>query len=364
MTVARDPVMLAARQLLAVLRTPAGADAFALADWDGIVRVARQSRLLGVLDVRLAAHPAVWAAVPAAVRGHLLAARALADHRRQMVALELQAAAAALPAGSTVLLLKGAAYIAQGLMLAQGRLPNDVDLMVPRAELDAAEAALTAAGWQSEVSSAYDQRYYRAWSHELPPMRRRHSPIELDLHHAVTPVTGRLRPDMARMFAEARPLAGSPYRVLHPLDQILHAAVHLMQDSELDSQLRDLVDIDGLVRAHLQAPADWQALWARAQLHGLERPLWYALRYGRRFLHTPVPAGSAPGSPPAAVLRTMDWIVSRTLLPRVPDAGLPADTRCALLLGRIRYHWLRMPPRLLLPHLVRKGWLRWRPRPV
>jgi hypothetical protein len=42
---------------------------------------------------------------------------------------------------------------------------------VPRASLDAAERALVGAVWQMEALDPYDERYYRKWSHELPPMR-------------------------------------------------------------------------------------------------------------------------------------------------------------------------------------------------
>ena len=48
-----------------------------------------------------------------------------------------------------VLLLKGAAYAAAGLPPAAGRLFTDIDLLVPKAQIDATEAALMLAGWNS-----------------------------------------------------------------------------------------------------------------------------------------------------------------------------------------------------------------------
>ena len=146
------------------------------------------------------------------------------------------------------MLLKGAAYIAQDLPLSHGRLPTDVDLMVPRASLDGIEQALKNAGWEFEKNDPYDQHYYRAWSHELPPMIAAGQAMELDLHHTILPPVGRIKPDTARLFADAVPVPGSPFHVLCPQDQLLHAVVHLVYDSDFVGRLRDLLDIDALFR--------------------------------------------------------------------------------------------------------------------
>jgi len=114
----------------------------------------------------------------------------------QMVLREMLAVAKVLePLGIPLIALKGAAYIAQGLRCADGRLPEDLDLMVPRDRLDEAERALVEAGWASQKTDAYDQHYYRAWSHELPPMRFAGHAIELDVHHTILPPVGRVHLD-------------------------------------------------------------------------------------------------------------------------------------------------------------------------
>ncbi len=193
--------------------------------------------------------------------------------------MELRALDEALPGDVRVTLLKGAAYLAQSIPFARGRMPNDVDLLVSHTDIDAVEAALTTAGWVSEVTDAYDQRYYREWSHELPPMRYPGHALEVDLHHTIAPVTSRTRADDALLFANLVALPRSRFFVLDPRDQIIHAAIHLFQDTELDGRLRDLVDIDELIRNHLHDEADWSALLARAERHRASRVLWYALRY-------------------------------------------------------------------------------------
>ncbi|MGL1832476.1 nucleotidyltransferase domain-containing protein [Rhodocyclaceae bacterium SMB388] len=348
----------AAVHLLPLLQAVAHARKMSLADWDSTLRLARQARVLGVLAHRLRNHDEVWAALPQPVTGHLRGSINYAAHRAQMVRMELAALDAALPPDVTVTMLKGAAYQLQGVPIAQGRNPNDVDLLVRREDLDRTEAALSAAGWVSEVKDDYDQRYYREWSHELPPMRYPGHALEVDLHHTIAPVTSRTRADDALLFGGLVALPDSRYRVLDPCDQIIHAAVHLFQDSELDGRLRDLVDVDGLIRFHVRDDATWRRLLERARAHRADRVLWYALHYCRKWLATPVPGAILQAAPSAPAQHAMEWVFSRSGLPHLPDRPQGLGLRTAFMLGRMRYHLLRMPPGLLVRHLVHKAWTR------
>lgn len=343
-------------RLLSMLHDGAAARTLSLADWEPVLRLGRQARLLGLLGHRLASDEALWSALPPQVRGHFRSAINYSACRLQAVRMELRALDPVLPADVRVVLLKGAAYAAQGLGFACGRMPNDVDLLVTRADLDATEAALRAAGWVADDVDAYDERYYREWSHELPPMRKPGHALELDLHHTITPVTSRTRADDALLFAGMVPLAGTRFWVLHPCDQIVHAAIHLFQDTELDGRLRDLVDIDGLIRHHLRSDADWVELLSRVRSHRASRMLWYALHFCAAWLGTPVPAARWPEAPPEAARRAMDWIVPRTCLPRLPDGAPGLERRLAGQIAQLRYHRLRMPTGLLIRHLAHKAW--------
>ncbi len=267
-----------------------------------------------------------------------------------------------MPPDNRVILLKGAAYIAQSIPSSRGRIPNDVDLLVRRADLDAVEAALVAGGWESEVTDTYDQRYYREWSHELPPMRYPGHALEVDLHHTIAPVTSRTRADDALLFADLVALPNSRYFVLDPRDQVIHAAIHLFQDTELDGRLRDLVDIDGLIRHHLRTEADWTALLSRAETHRASRVLWYALHYSRSWLGTPIPDRSWPSAPGALARRGMNWLLAGNFLPRIPDRSPSPGERLAASVAQIRYHLLRMPPNLLMRHFLQRTWMTVRAR--
>jgi hypothetical protein len=146
--------------------------------------------------------------------------------------------------GVPVILLKGAAYVMAGLPPAPGRFFSDIDILVPKATLPAVEAALMLHGWATTHHNAYDQRYYRTWMHELPPMRHATRLSVIDVHHAILPETARLRPDPEKLRDAARPLdPNESVMVLAPTDMVLHSALHLFHDGEFDSGLRDLVDL-------------------------------------------------------------------------------------------------------------------------
>lgn len=327
-----------------------------LADWDETLRLARQARLLGLIANRLKAPGAPWSNLPEAVKGHLRSAINYAAYRRQAVRMELNEIRQALPADRKVVLLKGAAYIAQSLDCAQGRMPNDVDLLVRRDDIGEVEAALRSAGWVSEVVDEYDDHYYREWSHELPPMRFPGHALEVDLHHTIAPVTSRTRADDELLFAGLVSLPDCQYFVLDPRDQIIHAAIHLFQDTELDGRLRDLVDIDGLVRQHLLNTADWAELLRRAERHKATRLLWYALYFARVWLATPVPTPLLMPAPGRFARWGMVWLMERNCLPYLPDRRPTMSERCAGIAGQVRYHLLRMPPALLVRHAMTKAW--------
>lgn len=338
--------------LLPLLRDVNHARRMTLADWDLTLRLARQARLLGTIAHRIAAQTSLWSLVPTEVQGHLCSALVYADQRAKMVWLELGALASVIPSSLPVVLLKGAAYVAEAQAFAAGRLPGDVDIMVPFDRLDEVEHALLGAGWKFESVDDYDQQYYRQWSHELPPMRYPGHALEVDLHHTITPVTSRTRADTHLLFQDARPLAANRYLVLSPADQVVHAVIHLFQDSELDVRLRDLVDIDALLRTYMQTDADWCQLAARAQCHGASGLLAYALRYCGLWLGTPVRDIVAP--PMGLACRGMDWLMSATMLPHDPDAVPGLKRRMGGWAAQARYHRLRMPTGLLIRHLSTK----------
>ena len=90
----------------------------------------------------------------------------------------------------------------------------------------------------------------------------------------------------------------------------------------------------------------------------LGRPLHYALTYCKLFLQTPIPEAIFSrsvglGSQSAMIKNLMDVVVLRSLGSILQDKP-SALSRMSQFAMYVRSHYLRMPMRLLVPHLVRK----------
>lgn len=353
----KPPLSRELQLLLRALSAPLDTD---ITTWERLLRLARMTALHG----RLAAANRDNPTLPAPVRRHLLSAERVCAFNNQMLRAELTELAALCDGSFPVLVVKGGAYALQGQRFARGRFVSDVDLLVPRDHLRAMEQGLRAAGWVPAQLDPYDERYYRDWSHETPPMRFPGRFLEVDLHHAITPVTGSLHFDPAPLFDASVPLADYPFRVLSAEDQVLHACVHRFQDGDLALRVREVVDIDGLVRAAATQDGFWKRLLERAGQLGLQRPLWYGLHFAHAWMETPLAPGALDALPgPSTLSRSlMDRLVLLAMLPHDPDHPPPAPVRLARLAMLARYHLQRMPPSMLVPHLARKAALRLRGR--
>ncbi len=347
------------RCLQSALQRPANIASLPPAEIDFTLRVTRRARLLGRLAADIGRADAL-AQLPRVAIDQLQSAMISTAARARVARWELdriERALAHLP-DVPIVVLKGMGYLLAGTPNAAGRSFNDVDLMVPELQLGEVEKALRAAGWATKELDEYDELYYRLWTHELPPLSHDERGVEVDLHHSILMRTARLKPSSALLFSAARDMPGSRFKVLAPLDMVLHSVVHLFYGGEMDDALRELVDIDDLLR-HFAAiePGFWEQFWPRAKALDLERPAFYALRYARELLGTPVPASvvsaSMAGGPSALVLTLMDRLVPRALFPQHPDAPSRL-TEWARLLLYVRSHWVKMPPLMLVRHLSYK----------
>ncbi|MEN3951488.1 nucleotidyltransferase family protein [Iodidimonas sp. SYSU 1G8] len=330
-------------------------------EWTGVLQRARRRALLGKL-ARYAADAGIGERLPPAVARQFASVTRLCAYQDDHLRAEAFFVMHALHhVGAPVLFLKGAAYALRGLHVARGRVSSDVDILVPRDRLAAVERALGEAGWLGLDLDEYDQRYYREWMHELPPLQHQYRATIMDVHHTILPLTGRIRPDAGAMLRDALPVDVHGYAALVPLpvDMVVHAAVHLFQDGDLAERLRELLDIHELVSEFAQQDAEfWPALARRAELHGAGRPVFHAIDFAQRLFGTSVSDGflnTLSHRPGPLARRVMDLVVPAALVPSHPDR---AATGAALARGLLllRSHWLKMPPGLLARHAAIKGW--------
>ncbi|MGR6330074.1 nucleotidyltransferase domain-containing protein [Sphingomonas sp. XXL09] len=305
-------------------------------DWTGLIATARAEQLVGTLAWRLHGLP-----LPEPVALLLAEARAAAEGARRTALWEAEMARRALaPLGCPVVLLKGTAYVAAGLMAGQGRSIGDLDILVPRGSLDAVEAASLAAGWEWVKPDPYDDAYYRRWMHELPPLIHRERDRMIDVHHTILPLTARITPDAEALVAAAQPLANG-LLVLSAQDMICHAAAHLFADGDLTGGLRNLWDIHCLLT---EFGSD--GLADRAARHGLDVSVRRAARHAAGLFGTDIPGNWRRSD-------ALDPWIRRRLLAR--DGWGRATRPATRFAFYVRSHWLRMPPVMLARHLWTKA---------
>jgi hypothetical protein len=335
-------------------------------DWQTLLAQARSAGLLATLAEHLGDTQDDRAA-PAA-RPHLLGAQWMSAAQRAETLRELRHIRHALARyDGPVVLLKGAAYAAAGLPMSRGRMYSDTDLLVPRERLGEVESLLMQHGWLGTHDNAYDQRYYRRWMHELPPMEHVHRRTVIDVHHNIVPLTAAVKVNAELLFGQARPVSpGDRLAVLAPADMVLHSMTHLVRNEEFSRGLRDLYDIDSLLR-HFGAQHHefWTEILARSRSLGLERVLYHGLSNARSILATPVPPdvwaeAHAAGAPPAPLAALMGRLWAAVLQPPHPSARDPLASAAGAAMY-VRAHWLRMPPHLLVWHLANKAF---RPAPA
>lgn len=349
--------------LIKALISPKSVVQFSIADWELCIRQARSSQLLVRLAITLREN-SLENAIPRPVLKHLVAAVVHYEHLRNAVRNEVAYLLEALNSIDVPLvLLKGAAYELGGLRPARCRMFNDIDMLVPKARIEEVELSLLLHGWAGMQQDAYDDRYYRTWMHEIPPLRHLTRLSVVDVHHNIVPDTGSIQVAPDKLLKSIRSCPSNPdIFVLSNQDMILHSAVHLFNDGEFDHGLRDLLDIRDLIHESICTENEWNLLISRAEELGLEKPLLYALRYLNILFDEPVQpyldklSKQAPGNPQCYV---MDFLFLRGLQ---PDHSSCNDT--PTLIARfslyLRGHALRMPLHLLLPHLVRKSLMRLR----
>jgi hypothetical protein len=332
--------MSGAALLLRALRDPGSVGD---CDWTALISAARAEQLLGSLAVRMEGR-----APPPRAAAIFADARREAAHQRTQALWEAEMARRALaPLGVPVILLKGTAFHAAGLEASRGRSVGDLDILVPRDSLTAVEVALLGAGWERmKPAGGYDDAYYRRWMHELPPLIHRSRDRMIDVHHTILPPTARPTPDAEALIADSVAL-DSGLRVLAPADMVVHAAAHLLADGDLAGGLRNLWDIDRLLREFAAAdPGFWEALDARATRHQLRAPVRRAARLAQHLYGTPIPPGWRARNVADALFRAR--LLARN--------GWGQERRRLLRFGfYVRSHWLRMPPLMLARHLWTKA---------
>jgi hypothetical protein len=297
-------------------------------DWISVCQAAQWQGLSGLLYYHLRG-PRHQAMVPAGVASHLKQVYLTNTARHLRGQAELVRVLHLLDGeGIPVVLLKGAALVGTVYREPGMRAMGDVDVLVPRARANEAQAALQRQGY---VPAEEGRDEHWAQHQHLPRLLAAGAAdgLAIEVHGHVVRVDGPLSFDIEEFWQRARPSQqmGAPALVLAPEDLVLHLSLNFFRDRRFHSRgaLRQLCDLATVVG---QYEVDWGALAERSRGYDVAGPVACTLRLARLLLNARVPRWIVPALAPrmsdrdaeafarSRVVTTRRWVATELVKPQ------------------------------------------------
>ena len=342
-------------QLLSALIHGNSTDDLTLSQWSNLIKVARHSGVLAKLAIQ---QQSVEQTLPLQVNNCFLSACNHFDFFSRQVKREInELSGNARDVNiSEVILLKGAAYNAAGIEAGKGRFFSDIDVLIDKSSIPPLEKRLNLLGWFAVPMDKYDERYYRQWSHEIPPLRHVKRKVVLDIHHNLVPLISNRAPDIT-LFTQGKISLYDNVYILRPAAMVLHSAIHLFTGEEFDSGYRDASDITQLFDQYGSNAEFWRDLETLARQSGFTTELYLAasavLSHFKPKYADKLNELVAVYSPGKYKSRYLVWLYSTLLLPKGNSQKLK-NAWLAKWLGFLRGHYLKMPLPVLVWHTCHK----------
>ncbi|GGF65531.1 nucleotidyltransferase domain-containing protein [Alteromonas lipolytica] len=321
--------------------------------WFRLFRVLRHKSLTASFYTRLV-NKNKQHEIPLELHSAFLSAVTFSDAQKRQVDVQLQKLCELFAvSGIEFVMLKGAAYIASDTPNSSGRLMSDIDICVHRSDLSRTEKALKQVSWQVKELDNHDEKYYREWSHELPPYYHPFDGVSLDVHHTLYPPVSAKHIDIQKLFKES---IVTNFGVKSPSPEwlVFHSAIHLIANEDVENGLRDLIDIY-LLLTQGENKIDISALvflfensGFKTELSLLKQLLWDYFDY-----NLPLEAsGHLQSGSFQYQLRL--WAIRRAVC---PESDFVANTnfRLARFINYVIGYSQKMPMSLLAKHLLFKG---------
>lgn len=285
---------------------------------------------------------------------HLKNALKIAEKQKEQVFLEANEINHILkPVSEFVVFLKGAAYSLNHSLAGQGRIYSDIDILVNKAQLIDCEQTLALHGWFGEKISDYDQRYYRKWAHEIPPLAHMHRGTIIDVHHNIIPIVSNDAPS-ASVLKNYIISNKDGIQTLSLPAQFVHSAVHLFRNEEYKTAFRDVLDLHFmLIEIGANNVSD---IIDVAEELGFKYEIGLALRALQNIFELSLPPASIDLLLNKSILRVAfdQFIFAKVLLPQHRLLDCDA-TPIRYFLAAVRGHFIKMPLHLLTYHLLMKS---------
>ncbi|MFV0448565.1 MAG: nucleotidyltransferase family protein [Vibrio sp.] len=348
--------------LTKVLSNPQSISSLSATEQSKLIAEARYFNMLAQLKP-LFEQSGQWQVLPPEVKQHITAAHRVFNHQQTRLGHEnrhFQQTFCSL--NIEWIYLKGVAYHLANFPEFQGRLMNDIDILVREHSLPEVENALRKQGWLPTHLNDYDQKFYRQWSQEIPPMRHLNRQTTLDLHFNILPKTIKESPSATLLLSQTVKIANEDGtgKMLNPAAMVIHSAIHLFYESDFSKGTRDLYDLLLLMTKFSTQPDFWDQLMSLQNRIGNGRSVFYALRYCQLVFQLPVPEQVQKFyqqyQPSKFKTMLADFAFIRIFIYAFPENRLIGH-QIAVWTLYLRGHLKRMPLRLLVPHLMRKSLL-------
>ncbi len=235
-------MLINAQQLVDIVINPALAIDLSEAKQSDLVLILRHQKILARFAY-FCEHAHVLEKLHPKTQRHLKNAMKIAEKQREQVVLEASEITNTLNAVSDfVVFLKGAAYTLSNKRVGLGRVYSDIDILVNKSQLKACEQTLAIQGWLGQEINDYDDKYYRKWAHEIPPLAHGSRGTIIDVHHNIIPIISKNAPTVADL-AEHIETNDNGIQVLSPAAQYVHSAVHLFRSEDYSNAFRDVIDL-------------------------------------------------------------------------------------------------------------------------
>jgi hypothetical protein len=328
--------------------------AFTPKQWQQLVLILRYQQLLACYSSKFK-QVGIFEQIPAQTQRHFLNADVLVENHKKQVFFEASELKQELGAKQQYLIfLKGAGYTLSGAQVGDARIYNDIDMLADKESIDAIEKTLCLFGWLSEELNEHDEKYYRKWAHEIPPLRHGRRGTIVDVHHNIVPIISGRHLDSDK-FASNSVTTEDGYQILSFAAMTLHSLIHLFFNEDVKKGYRDLIDIHTLMTYHSNNDY-WQTLLSLAKETGFQLELFLACRYTEKILQTEIPEfvqneinQFCPWN-----IALLDFMYKKALKPNHPVCQ-PKFFSVAEFMILIRGHFQKMPLHILIYHLLTKA---------
>ena len=347
--------------LIQVLQEPTIVKSFKASDWNLLMRQAICAKMLTRLNYYFKTFNLIKA-VPEKILNHINSEQVKVSHLHVQVKQEVDELNRLFNhLDIKAIYLKGAAYLLADLPLAQGRTFSDIDILLAKDDISKVEISLKCQGWKSQKTDDHDQAYYRDYMHEIPPMQHILRGTVIDIHHNILPICNSNIIDISLLSSGALKLDKNNSYILSPAAMFLHSAIHLFHEGELEQGLRGLSDLDLMFHHFSETEKNFsQQLIDLACKTNQERSLFYTWHYLIQIFDRDLPKSAQDFLKGCQQkydnLATIDFIYTNLF-----NAHHSTTTSWKFFIAKYlafwRGHLLRMPLKLLVPHLLRKSWL-------